>query len=85
MPVATEAHVLDLFERVGLEHYLVFLAQGQPSIAIQLAVVNAALIVFWLLRRVRTRTKTRPSQWLVPTLFTACNLAVLMLGERVAI
>ena len=78
--------MLDLFQRVNWNEYLLIMSQGNPPIALQLLMVNAALVAYWFYRRTRTRKRTAPppSGWTLQVMFLAGNLGVVMLGSRLS-
>ena len=65
---------------------LLIMSQGNPPIALQLLMVNAALVAYWFYRRTRTRKRTAPppSGWTLQVMFLAGNLGVVMLGSRLS-
>ena len=78
--------MLELFQRVNWDEYLLILSQGNPPIGLQLLLVNAMLVAFWLYRRTRNRKRNAPPQsgWLLQMLFLAGNVGVVMLGSRLS-
>jgi hypothetical protein len=78
--------MLDLFQRVNWDEYLLILAQGNPPIGLQLLLVNAMLVAFWLYLRTRKRKRNAPPQsgWMVQLMFLAGNVGVVTLGSRLS-
>ena len=78
--------MLDLVQRVNWNEYMLILSQGNPPIALQLMVVNAALVAFWLYRRTRNRKRNAPLQsgWMLQLMFLAGNVGVVMLGSHLS-
>ena len=81
----TEDLMWDFVERVNWDEYLSILEKGDPSIAVQLAIVNALLFCLWLFRRSRTGKARSRHDWLLPMIFAASNIAILSFGDRIAI
>ena len=78
--------MLDLVQRVNWNEYMLILSQGNPPIALQLMVVNAALVAFWLYRRTRNRKRNAPLQsgWMLQLMFLTGNVGVVMLGSHLS-
>jgi hypothetical protein len=78
--------MLDLVERVNWDEYQTYLSQGDPSIGLQLVILNAALLGWWLLTRFKKRKlHQKNSSWLLPVVMLAGNVGVVTLGSWIAI
>lgn len=77
----------ELVQRVNWSEYLLILMQGNPPIALQLAVVNVVLVGYWLFSRGRKRKTKHISQqpaWMLQLLFVAGNIGVVTWGGRLS-
>jgi hypothetical protein len=75
--------MLELVQRVNWDEYLLILSQGNPPIGLQLLMVNAVLVAYWLLRRTK-RKSHQASGWMLPALFIAGNIGVVTWGSRLS-
>lgn len=75
--------MLGLVQRVNWQEYLLILSQGNPPIGLQLLVINAALVGWWLYRRTRRKSR-QASTWLLQLLFVGGNLGIFTWGSRLS-
>jgi hypothetical protein len=78
--------MLDLVERVNWDEYLTYLSQGDPSIGLQLVILNAVLLGWWLLMRIKKRKlHQKSSSRFLPVVMLAGNVGIVTLGSWIAI
>ena len=77
--------MLELVQRVNWDEYALILSQGNPSIGMQLLIVNAMLLGYWLVRRAAKRKPRRQqSGWLLQAMFVLANVGVVTWGSRLS-
>ena len=76
--------MLELVERVNWNEYFQILAQGEPSIGVQLLVVNIILMGYWFFKRIAKRKAKPGPVWILPMLFIAANFGVVTWGSRLS-
>ena len=74
--------MLDLIKRVNWDEYQTYLSQGDPSIGLQLVILNGVMLGWWILRRTRKRKlHHKNSTWLLPVVLLAGNVGIVTLGS----
>jgi hypothetical protein len=75
--------MLELLQRVNWDEYVLVLSQGNPPIGLQLLLVNAMIVAYWLLRRTKRKSR-QGAGWMLPVLFIAGNIGVVTWGSRLS-